>query len=67
MEEHLTEIAVSLVTPILLGLFGFLWRVNSKLTALEKQVEAHSHRIASNCHKLSQHFDKAFTIRKDRE
>jgi|TARA_R100000458_G_C8272609_1_gene247465 hypothetical protein len=63
--EHVIEIGMSLITPGILAIVGFLWRVNSKLTALEKNVEANSHRISSNSHKLSQHFDKAFTIRKD--
>ena len=66
MQGHLTELALSLATPIVIGIFGFLWRVNTKLTALEKVVEAHDKRIGHNAQKLTQHFDKAFTIRKDR-
>ena len=64
MIGHLTEIAVSLATPFIIGVFAFLWRVNTKLTALEQRVEAHDKRIHSNSHKLTQHFEKAFTIRK---
>ena len=63
--EHVIEIGMSLITPGILAIVGFLWRVNSKLTALEKNVEANSHRISSNSQKLSQNFDKAYTIRKD--
>tara|TARA_R100000231_G_scaffold138763_1_gene117938 strand:+ start:3653 stop:3856 length:204 start_codon:yes stop_codon:yes gene_type:complete len=65
--EHLTQILVSLATPFVIGLFGFLWRVNSKITALEKQVESHAYRIGRNSKQLSQHFEKAFTIRKDKD
>ena len=64
--DHIIGIAVSLASPVILGVFGFLWRVNSKLTALEKQVEANTSRIQSNAHKLNQHFEKAFTIRRDK-
>lgn len=65
MEAHLTAIAISVAGPAILGIFGFLWRVNSKLTALEKSVEAHERRITSNSSQLQSHFNKAFTIRKD--
>lgn len=65
MGDHLSEIAMTLATPLIVGLFGFLWRVNSKLTALEKTVEASDRRITSNAHQLRTHFEKAFTIRKD--
>jgi len=63
--EQLIEVGMGLITPAILGVVGFLWKVNSKLTALEKQVEAQNLRISSNAHKLNQHFEKAFTIRKD--
>ena len=65
MEERLLEIGMSLATPLLIGVFGFLWRVNSKLASIEKTVEAHDRRIANNSRQLTQHFEKAFTIRKD--
>jgi len=64
--DHIIGIVVSLASPIILGVFGFLWRVNSKLSALEKQIESHGVRISSNTHKLNQHFEKAFTIRRDK-
>lgn len=50
--------------PCVLAIFGFLWRVNTKLTAIEQRIVAHEHRIQNNTRKLNQHFDKAFTIRK---
>ena len=65
MEAHLTAIAISVAGPAILGIFGFLWRVNSKLTALVKSVEAQERRITSNSSQLQSHFNKAFTIRKD--
>lgn len=63
--EHLITIGLSIAGPTILGIFGFLWRVNTKITALEHQISAHDRRIASNAHKLQSHFDKAFTIRKN--
>ena len=64
IEEHLTTVLVGLAGPIFLGVFGFLWRVNSKLSGIEKELEAHKNRIQSNRAQLQKHFDKAFTIRK---
>lgn len=64
MEEHLTTIAISIAGPAVLGVFGFLWRVNSKISTLERDIKAHDLRIRNNASQLSKHFDKAFTIRK---
>lgn len=62
--EQLLEMMMGLAVPALLGIFGFLWRVNSKLTAMEQMLKGHDYRITNNTKKLAQHFDKAFTIRK---
>ena len=64
MEEHLTTIAVGLAVPTILGIFGYLWKVNTRLTAAEKMIEAHEQRIFRESTQLHSHFDKAFTIRK---
>tara|TARA_R100000315_G_C5228148_1_gene139167 strand:- start:1061 stop:1264 length:204 start_codon:yes stop_codon:yes gene_type:complete len=65
MQEHVTTVIVGLAGPVILGVFGFLWRVNSKLSGLEQKIKAHEDRIAANRRQLNQHFDKAFTIRKN--
>ncbi len=67
MIEKLSEVALSLAAPFVLGVFGFLWRVNSKISSIEAQLKAHDGRITSNSHKLNTHFEKAFTIRKDKD
>jgi hypothetical protein len=41
--------------------------MNAKMTAVEQRLEAHEHRIGNNSRKLHQHFEKAFTIRKNSE
>ena len=64
MEGHLVSIALSIAGPALLGVFGYLWRVNSRLTAAEKHIEALETRVSNHGRQLQQHFDKAFTIRK---
>ena len=65
MEAHLVTVALSIAGPAILGLFGFLWRVNSKISVLERDIKAHDQRIRNNSQQLSKHFDKAFTIRKN--
>ena len=65
MEEHLTTIAVGLAVPTILGIFGFLWKVNSKISQMERDLKAHDQRIRSNTQTLRSHFEKAFTIRKN--
>jgi hypothetical protein len=64
MEEHLTSIAVGIAGPAILGVFAFLWKVNAKLAAHERRLEALDLRIRNNSAQLAKHFDKAFTIRK---
>ena len=65
MEEHLTSIVVGIAGPAILGIFAFLWKVNSRLSTIERDLKAHEHRIKTNANTLSKHFDKAFTIRKN--
>jgi len=67
MEAHLVTIALSIAGPAILGVFGFLWKVNSKLSTLERDVASHDRRIMNNAAQLAKHFDKAFTIRKNVE
>tara|TARA_R100000808_G_C2152621_1_gene162173 strand:+ start:2354 stop:2563 length:210 start_codon:yes stop_codon:yes gene_type:complete len=64
MEEHLTTIAVGLVIPTILGMFGFLWKVNARISRIERDLKAHDNRIGQNTRTLQSHFEKAFTIRK---
>ena len=64
MEEHLVSIAVGIAGPAILGIFAFLWKVNSRIATLERDIKAHDLRIRNNSSQLSKHFDKAFTIRK---
>ena len=65
MTGHIETILGGIAGPAWLGIFGFLWKVNSKITKLERDIEAHDLRIRSNSQQLSKHFDKAFTIRKN--
>ena len=62
--EHVTTIALSLASPVLLGIFGFLWKLSHKVTSLEKALEACQRGVKSNREQLNKHFEKAFTIRK---
>ncbi len=64
MQEHLVSIVLSIAGPAILGIFGFLWRANSRIAMLEKHIEAMEKRITSNTRQLQSHFEKAFTIRK---
>ena len=65
--EHITTVIISIAGPAILGVFGFLWRVNSKISILERDIKAHDLRIRNNSSQLSKHFDKAFTIRNNVE
>ena len=67
MIEHLSEVAMSLTAPFIIGVFTFLWRMNTKMSTFEARLEAHDRRIVSNANKLHTHFEKSFTIRKDRQ
>ena len=64
MEDHLAAIGLSIASPAILGIFGFLWKVSARLTAAEKHIEALERRVTNNTSRLQSHFDKAFTIRK---
>jgi uncharacterized membrane-anchored protein YhcB (DUF1043 family) len=64
LEEHITTIIVGVTGPAVLGIFAFLWKVNSRLATIERELKAHDHRIKSNSAQLTKHFEKAFTIRK---
>ena len=64
MEEHLTAVALGLAVPTILGVFGFLWRTNARLSKHEKELESLRFLIDSNTRTLESHFNKAFTIRK---
>ena len=48
MMEHVTTIALSLASPVLLGIFGFLWKLSHKVTSLEKSLEACQRGVKSN-------------------
>jgi hypothetical protein len=65
--EQLVDLGMGIAGPALLGVFAFLWKMNAKMTAVEQRLEAHEHRIGNNSRKLHQHFEKAFTIRKNSE
>ncbi len=65
MIENLEAILVGLAGPVILGIFGFLWKVNSKLSSIEQQQDALDRRVSANSSKLQSHFEKAFTIRKN--
>lgn len=65
MIENLEAILVGLAGPVILGVFGFLWKVNSKLSIIEQRQDALDRRVTSNANKLQSHFEKAFTIRKN--
>ncbi len=58
------SIGLSIAGPAILGVFGFLWKVSSRLTAAEKHIEALESRVSRNSKQLHSHFEKAFTIRK---
>jgi len=65
MEEHLVTIGLSIAGPAILGIFAFLWKVNTRLATLERDIKSHDQRIRSAQSQLNSHFNKAFTIRKN--
>ena len=65
MDGHIETILIGIAGPALLGIFGFLWKVNSKLSSIEQQQDALDRRVSANSSKLQSHFEKAFTIRKN--
>ena len=62
--EHIETILIGIAGPAILGVFGFLWKVNSRLASIERELKAHDTRIRNNSSQLTKHFEKAFTIRK---
>jgi hypothetical protein len=65
MIENLETVLVGMAGPVILGVFGFLWKVNSKLSSIEQRQDALDRRVTTNSTKLQSHFEKAFTIRKN--
>ena len=63
--EHLTTIALSIAGPVILGIFGFLWKLSHKVTELEHRITGLTRQVQSNRAQLDKHFDKTFTIRKE--
>jgi hypothetical protein len=65
MEEHLITIAISIAGPALLGIFGLVWRLTSKVSLHEKQIEAHDRRICEISARLQKLDDKQYSIVKN--
>ena len=65
MEETLITVAVSIAGPALLGVFGLVWKMSSKISLHEKQIEAHERRIRDNAIKLQKLDDKQYSIVKN--
>jgi len=65
MEEHLTAIIITAAGPALLGIFGLVWKLTSKISLHEKQLEAHDRRIRDNCVRLQKLDDKQYSIVKN--
>jgi hypothetical protein len=65
MEEHLITIAISIAGPALLGIFGLVWRLTSKVSLHEKQIEAHDRRIREISARLQKLDDKQYSIVKN--
>jgi len=65
MEEHLITIIISIAGPALLGVFGLVWRLTSKVSLHEKQIEAHDRRIREISARLQKLDDKQYSIVKN--
>ena len=65
MEEHLITIAISIAGPALLGVFGLIWRLTSKVSLHEKQIEAHDRRIREISARIQKLDDKQYSIVKN--
>ena len=65
MEETLITIAISIAGPALLGVFGLVWKMSSKISLHEKIIEAHDRRIRDNCSRLQKLDDKQYSIVKN--
>jgi len=63
--DHLISIGVGIAGPAMLGIFAFAWRVNSRLSAIERDLKNHEQRIKAAQGQLNKHFDRAYTIRKN--
>lgn len=65
MEEHFITIAISIAGPALLGVFGLIWRLTSKVSLHEKQIEAHDRRIREISARIQKLDDKQYSIVKN--
>ena len=65
MEEHFITIGISIAGPALLGIFGLVWRLTSKISLHEKQIEAHDRRIRDLSARLQKLDDKQYSIVKN--
>tara|TARA_Y100001973_G_C5206304_1_gene341732 strand:+ start:3942 stop:4148 length:207 start_codon:yes stop_codon:yes gene_type:complete len=65
MEEIIITIAISIAGPALLGIFGLIWRLTSKVSLHEKQIEAHDRRIRDCTSRLQKLDDKQYSIVKN--
>jgi len=65
MEEHFITIGISIAGPALLGIFGLVWRLTSKISLHEKQIEAHDRRIRDISIRLQKLDDKQYSIVKN--
>tara|TARA_R100000908_G_C3727969_1_gene128311 strand:- start:260 stop:463 length:204 start_codon:yes stop_codon:yes gene_type:complete len=65
MEEHFITIGISIAGPALLGIFGLVWRLTSKISLHEKQIEAHDRRIREMSVRLQKLDDKQYSIVKN--
>jgi hypothetical protein len=65
MEEIIITIAISIAGPALLGIFGLIWRLTSKVSLHEKQIEAHDRRIRDCASRLQKLDDKQYSIVKN--
>jgi len=65
MEEHFITIGISIAGPALLGIFGLVWRLTSKISLHEKQIEAHDRRIRDISVRLQKLDDKQYSIVKN--
>ena len=62
MEEILITIAISIAGPALLGIFGLIWKLSSKVHLHEKILEAHDRSIRETSAKLQKLDDKQYSL-----
>jgi hypothetical protein len=65
MEETLITIIISIAGLALLGVFGLVWKISSKVSLHEKQLEAHDRRIRDHSIQLQKLDDKQYSIVKN--